>query len=653
MAQKHWHVGLRMVGKVINKYRIEAKLGEGGMGIVYKAWDTVLERTVALKMLHPTLAQDEKFLKRFRAEARALARLENPNIVAVFDLQETEFGLFIVMQYVEGATLAEKLQGTGPLPLEIALPIIKQLLTALNHAHQVGVIHRDIKPGNVMLTPQGLVKITDFGMAKIHAGISLTQSTSTGGTLFYMPPEQMQSLANVDQRSDIYSTGMTFYEMLAGRLPFEKHENIYTLPKIIVEGRFLPPDQYHPAVPKGLSNIVMKAIAKSPAKRYQSAEEMLEAITQFEAARAPTRTLQLPKPRRVMKVGHLVIAFLSFLVLASLFFVFSSSDLPQRILNLFEKPTFAALSISTNPDGATVFLDRDSIGVTSINAYSIKAGTFSLRLKKQGYITLDTTVVIAASQNAAFSFSLKPITATVTSVMPPETEIITTTQEPEVIASRLGSVQLFSQPSEANIFINSQPRGKTPRTIQNLEPGDYTLSLKKAGYQDYSISVTVAAGKEEKVDATLRPLMGNLRVVVKPSGSIYLDGALQRANAPDPFDTNLPIGPHRVKMESPGLGFLEKTVYIEADKLQEVSIDFNKTVTLTIIASDTSGRGLHAEIFVAGQLHGQTPKTLALRVGQHEISVGRKGYVLAGEARVITLEEDVKEPIEFILRKMP
>jgi serine/threonine protein kinase len=313
-----------MIGKVINKYRIDKKLGEGGMGVVYKAWDVDLERPVALKMLHPGFSQDEAFLKRFRAEARALAKLDNRHIVTVYDLQKTDAGLFIVMQFVEGVTLAGKLEKCGPIPSAEALTIFKQLLEALSHAHQARIIHRDVKPSNVMLNQQGLVKVTDFGLAKVPYDSVLTQSHSTGGTLCYRPPEQIRSLANVDQRSDIYSAGMTLYEMLAGRLPFDKHENVYALAQIIVEGDFLPPEHYHAAIPQELSKIVMKAVAKQPANRHQSVEEISEALENFEAAEE-TRTLApaIPKPRPGIKTRRVAIAVLSFLVFAALIFFFS------------------------------------------------------------------------------------------------------------------------------------------------------------------------------------------------------------------------------------------------------------------------------------------------------------------------------------------
>jgi len=344
-----------MLGKTINKYRIDAKLGEGGMGVVYKAWHIVLERPVALKMLHPALAQDEKLLQRFLVEGRALAKLVHPNIVTVFDLEEAEQNLIIIMEYVEGETLAAMLQPHAPLPLDLALPMMKQMLTAFGEAHKTGVIHRDIKPGNVMLTPQGQVKITDFGLAKVYSDRNLTQTASTGGTLFYMSPEQMQSFSKVDRRSDIYSIGMTFYEMLAGRLPFEKSENMYAVLKDIVESEFPSPDHFNLAAPKELSQIVMKALAKKPAQRYQSAEEMLAAITRFERGQAPTASLlpRLVPPLKTRTRRAPAYVALVILVLIS-GVVFFSPELRQRLFKVFADPELETLPAVNKPDSTSV-----------------------------------------------------------------------------------------------------------------------------------------------------------------------------------------------------------------------------------------------------------------------------------------------------------
>ncbi len=577
-----------MIGQKINKYRLEEKLGEGGMGVVYKAWDAALERWVALKMLHPTLADDEKFLKRFRAEARALAKLENPNIVTVFDLQETESGLCIVMQYVEGANLTATLQN-GPLPIEAALKIIKQLLTALSHAHQVGVIHRDIKPSNVMLTAQGLVKITDFGMAKIRAGVSLTQSTSTGGTLCYMPPEQLKCLAHVDQRCDIYSAGMTFYEMLTGRLPLEKQENLYALSKAIVESKFSSPDHFNAAIPKELSAVVMKTIAKAPEKRYQSAEEMLAAIVQCETKQEPRSRELLQEPRSLKRrVGVASIILFALLAGAVFFFNFFRQQRPS--------PASEAAGLAPSlPETVKI----DSSGYSS-----------------QTEAQVDSSNVKAESGPAA---------------------------------PQSGTLYVDSQPPGADIFLNNQPRGKTPRMLINLAAGDYIILLKKVGYQDYSAAVVINAGQDKNITSELLPLMGKLRVVAKPAGAIDIDGEPKRGNAADPYETSLPTGAHLIKVTHPDFGVWEKAVDITPDVPRAIEVDFNKFVNITVAV--TSGWG---EIYVDGKAIGeQTPKKIPLRLGKHVIEVRREGYVLEGEAKTINLEADMEEPFVFTLKKKP
>lgn len=578
-----------MIGKTISHYKILAQLGQGGMGVVYKAWDTALERWVALKMIHPTLAEDEKFLKRFRAEARALAKLENPNIVIVFDLQETESGLCIVMQYVEGANLAARLQN-GPLPFAAALPIIKQILTALGHAHQVGVIHRDIKPSNVMLTAQDFVKITDFGMAKIHAGMSLTQSTSTGGTLYYMPPEQLKSLANVDQRCDIYAAGMTIYEMLAGRLPLEKQENLYALSKTIVESRFSSPDYFNAAIPRRLSAIVMKAIAKEPEKRYQCVEEMLAAIAQFETKLESQPRELLREPRSLKRrVGVVAIIIFALIACAIFFFNFFRQQRPS--------PASEAGGLTSSlPETAKI----DSSGYSS-----------------------QTEAQVDSSN-------------------------VKTEPGPAAAAPQWGTLYVDSQPLGADIFLNNQPRGKTPRMLINLAAGDYIILLKKVGYQDYSASVVINTGQDKNIAPELMPLMGKLRVVVKPAGAIYIDGERKRENAADPYESSLPIGTHTIKVTHPDFGVWEKEVAITLDAPHAIEVDFNKFVNITVAV--TSGWG---EIYVDGKAIGeQTPKKIQVRIGKRVIEVRREGYVLEGEAKEINLEADVEEPFVFTLKKL-
>jgi len=285
-----------MIGSIINdKYRIDRELGRGGMGIVYEAYDTLLHRTVALKIMNPELVQRQDLLQRFLSEAQILVKLSHPHIVKVYDLQVMAPGFFIVMEYVQGLTLADKINPspdtTRPMPYEEALPIFKQSLQAIAYAHQAGVLHRDIKPSNIMLTANDVVKVMDFGLAKNPQGLDLTQSQDILGTPVYMAPEQIKGLSHADRRSDIYSLGMTLYEMLTGRWPFEYQKNYFALAKIIVEENFLSPIHFNSTVPKDLAKIVMTALAKKPKQRFQTAEEMLAAIAQFES-----ETIPLPSP---------------------------------------------------------------------------------------------------------------------------------------------------------------------------------------------------------------------------------------------------------------------------------------------------------------------------------------------------------------------
>jgi len=279
------------IGQEIQGYRILDRLGEGGMGVVYKALDIALDRVVALKTIGASLANDEFFWERFRREAKALAKLDDPNIVAIFALRETEIGLVMVMEFVDGLTLAQKIKQKGPIRYEEALPIVKQILTALGHAHQLGIIHRDIKPGNVMLTLKGEVKVTDFGLAKIQHTTDATMTMAPIGTLLYMSPEQARNSRQIDQRSDLYSLGMTFYEMLAGRTPFEAEASQINILKAIDKGDLPSPEQFNAALPAELCRIVMKALADDAKKRFQNAAEMLAAIAKFEAMPPPRKKL--------------------------------------------------------------------------------------------------------------------------------------------------------------------------------------------------------------------------------------------------------------------------------------------------------------------------------------------------------------------------
>ncbi len=271
-----------MIGQIIDNYKILEVIGRGGMGVVYKATDLNLQKTVALKMIDPFYARNESFLKRFRTEAIALAKLENKNIVGVYALRETDNGIFMVMEYVMAKTVSDWLKEKGPFSINDTVKIIRQLLNAIGHAHKVGVIHRDIKPNNILLCEDGTVKVMDFGLAKlIQEHGEQSTLTQTAGTLYYMSPEQIKG-AKIDNRTDIYSIGMTIYEMLTGRTPFEKDAGEYNIQKQIIEGKIESPEKYNPGIPKYFVKFIMKALEKNPDKRFQDVTSMLSELYQFD-----------------------------------------------------------------------------------------------------------------------------------------------------------------------------------------------------------------------------------------------------------------------------------------------------------------------------------------------------------------------------------
>jgi eukaryotic-like serine/threonine-protein kinase len=268
------------------RYRIEGEVGRGGMGRVYRATDTLLGRTVAVKVLDPDHASDPSFVDRFRREARAAARLNHPNVVSVYDTGSDDGVHFIVMEFVEGRTLAEVLAQEGPLPAERAADVAKHVADALSFAHAEGLVHRDIKPGNVMITPRGEVKVMDFGIARLTTAHTITQTATVFGTAAYLAPEQAQGL-RVDGRADIYALGVVLYEMLAGRVPFIADTAVAVASKHVTEHPE-PPSVWRRGVPPALEAIAMRALAKDPDDRFQSAVEMAGALASSRAGAATT-----------------------------------------------------------------------------------------------------------------------------------------------------------------------------------------------------------------------------------------------------------------------------------------------------------------------------------------------------------------------------
>ena len=275
--KKEWikYIGKRLDGR----YEIHELLGVGGMAYVYKAYDNIEKRWVAIKILKEELAGNSDFLRRFRNESKAIAVLSHPNIVKVYDVSFGDRIQYIVMEYIDGITLKQYIEQQGEIKWREALYFTVQILRALQHAHEKGIIHRDIKPQNIMLLEDGTIKVTDFGIARFSQAETQTMTDKAIGSVHYIAPEQARG-GYINDKADIYSVGVMLYEMLTGQLPFVA-DNAVSVAIMQMQAEPTPPSRINPSIPKGLEEITMHAMEKNPAQRFPSAADMLEDVERF------------------------------------------------------------------------------------------------------------------------------------------------------------------------------------------------------------------------------------------------------------------------------------------------------------------------------------------------------------------------------------
>lgn len=316
-----------MIGRIIDNYRIVSLIGEGGMGIVYKALDLKLDRYAAIKVLSPQQTRNSHFVERFKREAKNQAKLSHPNIVSVYGFVEGRDLLGFVMEYVEGKTVEEYLKEYGRLSINDSIQILKQVLIGISFAHSEGFIHRDLKPSNIIIDTKGIVKITDFGIAKsVNESLSITRTGAKVGTILYMSPEQIKGYESTI-RSDLYSLGITFYEMLSGKVPYDFHSE-YDVLDAHLNSFPVPLSQQFSEMPTELDRIILRAMNKAESGNYNSCSDFIYDLENFEVYLSKLTDksysikdhIEIKSPYKKPTVLRRVLNFFLFVIFISLLF---------------------------------------------------------------------------------------------------------------------------------------------------------------------------------------------------------------------------------------------------------------------------------------------------------------------------------------------
>jgi len=563
------------------KYKVIQTVASGGTAVMFKAVQTSLDRVVAVKRLHQHLTNDENFTNRFILEAKAAASLDHENIVHVIDFGREGDCYQMVMEYVDGESLSDVLERWRPIKYDLALALVRQICLGLEHAHAKGIVHRDIKPGNVMVTPTGRAKITDFGLAKLtQANTSQTAANSILGTPLYMSPEQAFG-ESVDHRSDLFSLGTVLFEMLTGKQPFASENYMGVIQNII--NKDIPRVQdFNDEIPDDVAAIVDKALARNRDNRFQTAREFREAVEsllgleRLSQATANLRVLLdrstttsvLPnagfETRRKRKSSPAGAAALSvFLIVAAasvavlvkpslLDYVRTSAQTRQA------PPVLSQQSAIGDIDGFQ-FNVSDLIGdeKTAGDSAGPSGGEQSTRAS-----SLRMTGDMSRAFNSTSPPKEPPVQETV-----PETQL----QEPPKVPPRMGYLKIEAHPS-AEIYVDGVYKGDTPPVMSlKLKAGEHKVECRHPRYEDYREVLRIVNGELSRRVITLKKLKGTLSLVTQDGAEVYIDGRLVGVT-PMRKLIDLDSGRHMVTLKKPGFHTWSSEVTVESKRTLPLKI---------------------------------------------------------------------------------
>jgi tRNA A-37 threonylcarbamoyl transferase component Bud32 len=569
-------------------YQIISTLATGGTAVLYKAIQRSLDREVVIKRLHSHLTSDANFTKRFEVEAKAAASLDHENIVRIIDSGTSQGNYFIVMEYIDGFSLSEILERHGPLDDEIAMLIAREICIGLDHAHQHGIIHRDVKPANIMITATGQVKITDFGLAKlIGSQLQHTVADTLLGTPLYMSPEQAIG-EGIDGRSDIFSLGTICYEMVTGRQPFIGNTYAAVIQKII-EGHIPHPNRINEKVSPEADRIIMKALSREPSKRFGTALEMARtieacvgqekvwsirnrlrrlaggsdpAVTVAGSAPAPLRRRGSARRWAAGIAAAAVIASMGYTALERPDIISGLKERAERAVEGFRSETPAGLLEASDTPGGPIE------SLLTAAADSVTAVEDSLAVE-----TLPAEPLLAAGPPEGIAPEPDTIASEpepVHAADPPaarEEEPAT----PEETAPAVGLIDIYVEP-EAEIQIDGRWRAATGRFGPvELPEGPHDVVLRQQGYRDYMERIVIRRGELSRRRIELQRVTGGLDFSTVAGASVFVNGKFH-GTTPLRTALQLPAGKYLVELKKHG--YLTWT--------GEVDIPSNETLSLKI-----------------------------------------------------------------------
>jgi serine/threonine protein kinase len=595
------------------RYEVVRELGRGSMGVVYEGFDPVIGRRIAIKtMLTEGLTSQEfqEFKARFQREAQAAGVLSHPNIVNVFDYGEDNGVLFLVMEYLEGKSLEKLVEEQGLLLIQTIIPLYDQVCSALDHAHQHSVVHRDIKPANIMILDNAVVKVTDFGIAKMMS-MGMTQAGQILGTPNYMSPEQVKG-RQVDGRSDIFSLGIILYDLVTGEMPFGG-QNITTVIYKIINENPIPPRELDATIHPGLSYVICKALAKSPDERYQTCRELADDLKNFKSLGGPAS----PSATIMVKGPPL-----------------TSADL-ERTATAVPAPPAEAVQATPieQPSPEQVLPQVEPAAITYQRPHTSPVVWILL--------TLGAVVFLGILGGGIHHIYTK------SHIAPPQ----------------VGQLLVAANVSGAKITVDSRsdPAWVTPYTISDLSVGSHQVVVSKDGYDDYQQSVTIEGGKTSGINANLAPRppevppqppaeeraagkvnaakkgvetpsvipvprgaggtpgaktkSGQLLVTANVSGAtLSIDGVTQSNWSPS-SSIDLSAGYHQVVVSKDGYDDVQRSVTIEGGKTSRVNAQLTEPTGEVEVPRTPAG----VDVFMDGKLVGPGPQNV--KIGEHKFFV--------------------------------